>query len=144
MSLLKMSAVALAFWTMGTPLPTFTLASTTPVAPVVKQPTGGGTIVMDDIILNATGDDSQGPMDDEKPAGGGTIVMDDIILTVTGDAPQDPIDEVRVLSGGTTAFEGNGCGSHQCSYNLASLSSGTYTAIAYTQGGSTFSATIVR
>lgn len=75
--------------------------------------------------------------------GGGTIVMSDIIMAVTVNDSQDPVQNVVVLNAvNEPVFQGSGCGSHQCSYDLSSVASGSYTAVVYTEQGDSFSENI--
>ena len=75
--------------------------------------------------------------------GTGIIVMDDIIMAVTVNDSQDPIHEVVVLSRDTSVFQANGCGSNYCTFNLSELEAGSYTVIVYTEQGDSFSAPIL-
>ena len=79
------------------------------------------------------------------PNGGGTIVMDDIILAVTVNDAQDDVQQVLVKSlQGTVVFQAGGCGSNHCTYNLSALAEGTYNVVVTTQSGDQFSDQIVR
>lgn len=79
----------------------------------------------------------------QKIKGGGTIVMTDVIMAVTVNNSQDPILKILVLnSSKETVFQENGCGSHYCSFDLSPLISGNYTVTVLTEQGDSFSASI--
>ena len=73
----------------------------------------------------------------------GGIVMTDVIMAVTVNDEEDIIQNVVVLSlNGEPVYQKDGCGTNHCTFNLSGVAPGTYLAIAYTEQGSSISATI--
>ncbi|MGH1336556.1 MAG: hypothetical protein ACRBFS_10540 [Aureispira sp.] len=75
--------------------------------------------------------------------GSGIIVMDDIIMAVTVNDSQDTIHEVVILNEGATVFQASGCGSNHCTFDLSELEAGSYRVVVYTEQGDSFSAPIL-
>lgn len=71
------------------------------------------------------------------------ITMEDDILLVNTGSPFDDVLGVFIYSSEELVFQGNGCGSFACEYNLEQLGEGTYTVIVKTENEETFSDTIV-
>lgn len=79
-----------------------------------------------------------------QPSNGGTIVMEDIVLRVDTGNPSDPVDQVKIYESDNLVFSAGGCGSSSCNYNLEELDTGVYEVKVSTVANVIFSAQITR
>lgn len=75
--------------------------------------------------------------------GGGSIVITDVIMLITLNNSNDIINTVQVIDmTDQLVLEVNSCGSYQCEYDLSLLDSGSYTIIVNTEKNDSFSSLI--